>query len=314
MIKINKQKIICKYQQKNFAQMKIEEYYKSLPDKYKYSNGMPFNSHVKDTLDYILNFRVNRHFPSAIIIDGMSGQGKTTLAYHIAEYIQKHNVIADMQHGMGLSDFMTKVKHCIKNNVKCPIYDEAGDSDKRTFYSQLNRMLMRFFDLYRTFKILPIIVLPVFNRLEDGLFDKGIPRLLLHCHSRTKYDGNVSAYSLRRMLYLKKTMSNKEILYIQKAYSFNRPNIRFHFKNLPPKRSKELDTYSGQSKLKEFHELDILNRGLINIKEIADGLGRSVAWCRKHIHSLKIKETEIWKKSKYYEKKIMNRLEKEIKY
>lgn len=286
----------------------IDSYYLKLNERHVYeSTGLPFNSNIAKSIDDIKK-RINKNIPAAIIIDGISGMGKTTLAYHIAEYAQGYKVQPVLQHGQGTVDFIKKAKMCIENKIMCPIFDEAGDADKRQFWSEINKMLNRFFDLYRTFKLIPIICLPTFDRLEDTLFDKAIPRLLLNCHDKKNGYSNIKVYSLYRMLYLRAKMKDKKLVSKQMAYKFVRPNYRARFKDLPYFRSKDLDKFSSSGKLKEFHEIDIMNRGLITYKDMAQKLGRSEDWVKRQVSKLKIKEVEIWKRRKYFSKKEVTRL------
>jgi hypothetical protein len=292
--------------------MNIHQYYKSLSSRYIYqSTGLPFNSYASQSIDKVVS-RIKSNLPGLLIIDGVSGKGKTTLAWHTTEYAQNRFVEPELQYGMGNTDFMKKFKLSVINGMLVVIYDESGDADKRNHYTDLNKALLRLFDIYRTFKILVILVLPLFERLDNDLFDKGLPRLLFHVENRNTNYGTVAVYGLYRMLHLKKEMAkvktDKYLISKQQAYQRVRPNYRFRFKNLPPDREKELDKISTSGKMKEFHELDIANRGLMAYSDIADKLGRSEDWVKRTVAKMKLKEEEIFKRKKYFSKKVYERL------
>ena len=78
--------------------------------------------------------------PSMIIIDGKSGEGKTTLGDEVTEYYQRKPTNYELQYGQGGSDFKKKFRLCIQHKLSVCIYDEAGDYNKRGFWSKLNKM------------------------------------------------------------------------------------------------------------------------------------------------------------------------------
>jgi hypothetical protein len=152
--------------------------------------------------------------------------------------------------------------------------------------------------------------------LEDHFFDKKIPRLLLHCRSRRNNYGTVDVYNLYRMKWLRKEMSrfksDRYMISRDDAYYKVRPNFTFNFKNLPPEREKELDKISTQGKMKEFHEIDIVQRGLLSYSDMADKFGRSEDWVKRCVAKMKLKEEEIYRRKKYFSKKVFERIKNSL--
>ncbi len=277
--------------------------------KYLYSNGLPFNSKLPKSIDD-LKLRIQKKKPSLMIISGGSGEGKSTLGIHCAEYYQGSKIDYSKQYGMGGEDFQSKLRICIKEKLPDCIYDEAGDYNKRGFWTKLNRNLNRIWDTYRTFGILIIIILPNFSKLDNNLFDNRIPRLLLHCENRDDNYGEIKVYGLWRMMYLKAKINDKKLVVKSDAYKYVRPNYRARFKNLVPKREKELDVLSSKGKLGILEEINIDNKKLLDYKNLAKEVGRSVIWVRSKVNELNIKAEMEYKRKKYFSRDVVFKLEK----
>lgn len=277
--------------------------------KYLFSNNLPFNSHISKSIDS-LKKRIAKNKPALVIIDGGSGEGKTTLGIHIAEHFQNCKIDYSKQLGLGGEDFQSKLRICIKHGLLVCTYDEAGDYNKRGFWTNLNRQLNRLFDTYRTFKILIIVILPNFSKLDNNLFDNRIPRLLLHCENRDDNYGEIKAYGLWRMMYLKAKMNDKKLIVKSDAYKFTRHNYRARFKNLEPAREKELDEISSKGKLGILEEINIESKELLDYNKLARQLDRSVIWVRTKVSELNIKPEQEYKRKKYFSKDVVYQLEK----
>jgi len=207
---------------------------------------------------------------------------------------------------MGGDDFMRKLRAALdEDKINTIIYDEAGDYAKRGFQSKLNKMLNRIFDTFRTFKILIIIVLPMFAKLDKELFDKGIPRLLIHVNNRTKTYGQFSIYGVNRMSWLLYHMAKPTLINKKYAYKMTRPNSYGYFHNITPKRAELLDKLSTESKIGIFDEQLVFIDGLILTKEISRELGISISYCRNLIKKHGCKPTKLVKNKKYYSKNII---------
>jgi len=165
-----------------------------------YKSGLPFSEIIATNL-IDLYHRVQLYNKAAlIIIDGHVGEGKTTLAVHVADFLNKlanlPQIIFEDQLGMGGDEFLEKLRLCYKKKLPVVIYDEAGDFNRRAALTRFNANLNRTFETFRAFKIIPILCLPSFWVLDNDLFSKGIPRLLLHLSKRTNKMGRFKGYSL----------------------------------------------------------------------------------------------------------------------
>jgi len=277
-----------------------------------YENGLPFSKSLIEPLQDLFD-RVHKHRKaSMLIIDGGVGEGKTTLAVHITDVLNKMGGqppldldVAD-QIGMGGVEFAKKLKICYVNKLLVVVYDESGDFNRRGALTRLNAMLNRIFETFRAFKIVVILCLPLFCVLDQDLFDKKIPRLLLNCYDREDSYGNFRAYSLYRMMYLKKKMEKLTIK--DYAYTMVEPNFYGHFKDLAPKRSEQLDKLSTKGKIKELDQAGIKFEGLVTYQDIATKLVRSIQWIRDAMKELNIRHKKIINKAKYFDKAVIDLL------
>lgn len=207
-------------------------------------------------------------FAGMIIIDGGVGQGKTTLAVKIADYINGAPIDFDEQLSMGGHQFQQKLEKCFRAKRKVIIYDEAGDFNKRASLTRFNSELNRTFETFRAFKIVIILILPFFGSLDDQIFYKEIPRLLIHTYGRNKQRGRARVFSLRRIFYIrhamKKAIIKPEVFFKQQA------NLDTTFSDLDKTRSKELTTFSIKGKHVVLRESIIKQRGYKTLKELAN--------------------------------------------
>ena len=277
-----------------------------------YDHGLPFSSVLALSIDSLMD-RIKRNKASMILIDGNVGEGKTTLGVHVGDYVNKRfgsGTMIDLhgQLAMGGKDFGEKLLICHDKKEVVLIYDESGDFDKKTTISRFNRNLMRIFEMYRGFKILIILCLPKFYKLENELFEIGIPRMLLHVEDRSMRQGNFRAFDLEQMYYIKHHA--QKIIVKPKCYDFGIPNFYGHFLDLPPDRSAELDRISVANKRKEVKKTvyDVKNR--VTLEMIAKHFGVSTFWVRQRLKMLDdIGDVKIFEKKKWYEKTILERIE-----
>lgn len=281
-----------------------------------YDHGLPFSKELATNLD-ALDQRVKINKASMVLIDGAIGEGKTTLAIHVADYINKINDCEPMsldnkhpQLSMGGADFLKHLRVCFDKKLPVCIYDEAGDFNKRGSLTRFNAMMNRTFETFRGFKIMVIVVLPSAHVLDQDLFDKAIPRLLLHAQDRGTKWGNFKGYSLYNALYIKARM--KKLVVKPFAYSIVKPNFRGHFLDLDPVRSKLLDLVSTEGKLAMLRKSELEVDGLMPYSIMANKLGRSMQWCYTTVSALKLKPSRTINKVKYYNQDVLNRLQEEI--
>lgn len=251
---------------------------------------------------------------SMIVIDGGVGEGKTTLAIEIMDYLnQKHSFdLVDLtdqtsQLAMGGEDFTKKLVVCFSRKFPCATYDEAGDFNKRGSMTRLNALLNRTFETFRAFKILVILCLPSFNVLDQDLFDKRIPRLLIHLYGRTQKQGNGRCYSLRGMNRLREKMDkNKHDKDV--AFKLVEPNFFIHFKDLEDKRRIMLDDLSTKGKIKGLSIASIKFEGLLSYSELAKKVNRSERWIKKAVSDLKIRSVKTFERRNYFPSETTDRL------
>lgn len=273
-----------------------------------YSHGHPFTKELAMNLEdqYIRVKKLNK--ASLIIIDGGVGEGKTTLGIQCVDYINKldgkplMDIKEKTQYGMGGEDFLKKLRLCFENKLPVCVYDEAGDFGKRQALTRFNAMLNRTFETFRAFKIVVIIILPSFAVLDNDIFDKGIPRMLIHCHDR-ETSGNFKVFDHVSMMYIRHKMK-KEVVK-RKVYHYFTPNIHGHFLNLHPDRSAALDAVSTSGKLEELKGAEIKIQGLIGYKDISARLGKSLVWAREAIKQLKIKPVRLINRAKYFDESVL---------
>lgn len=262
---------------------------------------LPFSEDLAQNLNDLLD-RVAKNKASMILIDGGVGEGKTTLAVEIADYLNKKQIKLEVkdhpQLALGGEEFLKNLKKCYTDKLPVLIYDEAGDFHRRGALTRLNNVLNRTFETFRTFHIIVILVLPSFHVLDSDLFYKNIPRLLLHLSGRTEQQGNLEGYSLYRMFYIRDKMT--KLIVKSMAYDQVRPNFHGHFRDLEPSRSKALDRISTKGKLATLDKSSIKLEGLINIKDIMGSLGCGYVTAHNRLKAAKIKHVRVIGRTFYY--------------
>lgn len=274
-----------------------------------YDHGLPFSKPLDESI-LGLRKRIEGKKASMVVIDGGVGEGKTTLAVEVAENYQGKRLDISKQYAMGGDDFQEKLVICYDSGLNVLIYDEAGDFNSRGALTGFNQMLNRVFDTFRAFKILVILVLPNFKVLDTPLFDKAIPRLLIHCYNRSMKWGDFSVYSLYRMYFLREKL--KKYTVPSYAYTGTTPNYRGHFLDLAPSKSIELEKISIAGKKQIVNDNILSNRGLVSYKDIAKKLSRSVVWVKKKIQVHKFKVEYKHKRMNYFNKEVIEVLRAEI--
>lgn len=278
------------------------------------SSDLPFSQALAESLDDLDDRVYKLNKAGMIIIDGGVGEGKTTLAIHIMDYLnQRHGLpLVDLtlqgvkQLAMGGEDFSKKLLICQAAGLPAEAYDEAGDFNKRGSLSRFNALINRTFETYRAFKVIVILALPSFSVLDQEIFDKNIPRLLIRVHSRTANQGNGKAFSLYRMLWIREKM--KKLVVKTQAYGLVDPNFHIHFKDLSPERSKQLDDLSTKGKIKELKGAEIKYEGLLSYTDLARKVGRSERWVKQACAELKIKSTKQYLRRYYFPADTTDRL------
>lgn len=246
-----------------------------------------------------------------IIIDGMLGEGKTHLSVTIADYLNSLRGFPPIdfseQLGMGGEAFLKAMRVCALKNLPATIYDEAGDFSKRGAMTKFNMMLNRTFETFRAYKIIPILVLPSVNVLDNSLFMKGIPQLLLNCYNREPHEGHGRGYSFYRMEYLRKKM--KMLTVVPQAYRLVHPNFHFDFYPLEPERAAKLNALSTSSKLDILLAQSQRINNLYTIKDIMQHTGLRDKTISTYLNKMNIKAKEKVNRINYYDESALKALD-----
>lgn len=269
--------------------------------RYLYDYGLPFSERIGVNLDDCIS-RVKSRKASLLIVDGMIGEGKTTMAVHLADYINKKAGFPPIdfqeQVALGGESFAEKLRICYNKKLPALIYDESGDFHRRGALTRFNQNLNRTFEMFRAFRVIVILCLPLFAVLDQEIFNKGIPQILIHLKNRNENQGDISGYSLYRMFYLRAKMD--KLIVKPFAYQLVEPNLYGQFLNLPPERAELLDKYSTEGKLDFLKSSEVSLQGLISLKGISRKMGRSPEYVRKLMLKAKIKPVKKISNANYY--------------
>jgi hypothetical protein len=283
----------------------------------RYKNGYPYSNPLPSNIKSACRFIIKKKENCGIIIDGPPGRGKTTFACEIADQINAEFGQPEIdllpenhpQLGMGLIQFQKNLGICQEKGYHVLIYDEAGDYDRKNAMSKLNKYLNETWDTFRQFKIIPILCLPRFYRLDTPIFDNEIPKLLLHC--KAKHDGYIDfkAFDFEGMAWLLH-WRKKNKLPGWRVYGYTEPIFEGHFLRLSEERERLLDALSLKGKKDKNKAARIQAEGLVSIKDLAEKLNRSSVWVRKQIVKGKFNPEDIIGGKNYYKGVLLSILEK----
>lgn len=278
-----------------------------------YDHGLPFRQLLADNMDDLIE-RIQKRKASLVVIDGSVGEGKTSLGTHLGDYINirygngKPLDFKGPQMAMGGKEFGEKLLVCHDQKLLVIIYDEAGDLDKKTTLTRFNRNLMRIFEMYRGFRILVILCLPRFYKLENELLDLGIWRMTIHCEDRTERQGNFRVFDIEQTYYIKHYA--QKIIVKPKCYDFGMSSFQGHFLDLPPERSKELDAISVAAKRRETKKTVYDVKDRLTLEQVAKHFGKSTRWVLKVIKELgEEPDVKLFERKKWYKKDVLKQIE-----
>lgn len=276
-----------------------------------FDNRLHFTDDVKKNVDAAIQRVFEKGKASLIIVDGLQGEGKTTLAAQIGQYItqtRKQAFLLEVQYSRGGKQFQERLAQCYVKKLPSLVYDEAGDFDRKSAVTKYNKDLNQVFQQFRTFKIIVICSLPHFKILDSDLFTNGIPRMLFHCVSRNSQYGKIKIYSLKRMIQMMYLMKRKNIP-PNEVYRKVYPNAIGFFKDFEPEMSKQLDVLSTTEKFRFLME----KQNKLTQEQLGEKLGRSKVWVGKMIKQKKLKESLVHKKKKFYDIKVFDKLDEAIR-
>jgi hypothetical protein len=278
-----------------------------------WENGLKIDSTLDKNLDECIA-RVRSKKASLIIIDGGVGEGKTTLgvicAKRIASKLGQDFDILD-QVRQGGSDFLKGMDLAVKNQKSVVVYDEAGDFNTRASLTYFNQSMNRVFETYRALGIIVILCLPSFADVDTSLMKKKIARIFIHCYARTMTYGNYKVYSLWRMWYVKAKFA--KVTVPDDAFRMVNPNFFGRFRDLDPEDAARLETHSIKGKKDIIRKGMLQERGMIDIKSIAQKVGYSIETIRRYIKKKRLKG-EKYGATLYFHKEIVENIirEKEL--
>lgn len=279
-----------------------------------YSYGLPFSEDLARNIDELIK-RVEGNKAALIVIDGGQGEGKSTLAVHLIDYINKKyrrpatklDRFDHPQLSMGGREFAKNLIICYKEKLPAVCYDEAGDFNRRGSITRFNAQINRIFETFRGYRVIVILCLPSFQILDTDLCDKKIPRLLLHLTGRTQNQGNFMGYSLKGMLWVKHKMGKCVIK--EQAFGYIVCNFHGHFLDLSKDRGKLLDKICLEGKEKIAKIARVEQDGLLTIPQIAERSGLGDRQIYKLIKELKIREDFRQDGSRYFKPSIVETLQ-----
>ena len=281
--------------------------------KHYYSYGLPFSEKLGENIKPLVN-RVDMNKASLIIIDGPMGEGKTTLAVEVADFINKLKGLPPIdlefnnhiQYAMGGDNLAKQLIKCYELGLPVIIYDEAGDYNTKGTITRSNRLLGRIFETYRTFKIIIIVCLPFMPDLDYQIFKHAVCRFGLHLEDRTPTQGNFRGYSLYRLYYIREKAS--KLIVPPFAYKIVEPNFYGHFLDLEPLRSQQLDALSRKGKADIIGVTEIKRGGLLSYEELCNKVGRKQISISIALSKMGIKPNKIYKRKRYFNEMALNRL------
>lgn len=277
---------------------------------YEYPSGLcPYSEKLHENIKSCCEFLAKGEVV-AIVIDGAPRKGKTTMAVQIANRInlyfnqQRLDLLGCTQFAMGYKEFQRKIGECQRLGFHAIIYDEAGDYDRRGAMSQLNRLLNRTWDTFAQFRIIPIICLPRFYRLDKQIYDNELVKLMIHVSNKSDSQIEFCAYDYEGIYWLDYWRKKKDPP-PWKLYRYTTPIFYGHSLRLPPHEEKQLGDASLKGKIGLNKQVRIEAAGLVDRETIARKLQKSVAWVRKEMKRRNINHQDTIDKRKYYEKEII---------
>lgn len=277
-----------------------------------YDHGLPFRQLLAENIDDLI-LRIKKKKASLIVIDGSVGEGKTTLGVHLGDYINIRYGngtpinFRGPQMAMGGKDFQEKLLVCHDQKFLAIVYDEAGDLDKKSTLSRFNRNLMRVFEMYRGFRILVILCLPRFYKLENEMLDLGIWRMTVHCEDRTENQGNFRVFDIEQTYYIKHAAT--KIIVKPKCYDQGMHNFQGQFKDLPPERSKELDVVSVESKRRETKKTVYDVKDRVSLDMVAKHFGKTPRWVLLRFKEIDLGDVKLFERKKWYSRDVIKQIE-----
>lgn len=224
--------------------------------KYFYENGKPLRDNlIESVVKTIIRKRKDNRSLPCLLITGVPGMGKTTLAIEIAEEIEGKKISLELdnhpQIAMGGQELMEKALICYENKHKVIIYDEASDLNNKRQLSRLNNDLINFFAKARSLGLIIIICLQNVKHIDGTIFELGVIDGMIYCEKKFPTYTQIGIYDVPQVAYI-----------LNWAYKCGRmwwmpykkvfPYAHSEFKALTPKRDKQLRSLTLMQKREDI--------------------------------------------------------------
>lgn len=285
-----------------------------------FKNNLPFDDTMDRNLKEQLDRRIDKHFPSVLIVDGPQGCGKTTFDILAMDRINffrgyppvKLEVRDHPQLSMGGLEFIKNFNICKQEGYSVCAYDEAGDFSRRGSLTSFNYMINRRLDTARGSNMVIILSLPNSNILDNYLFDQlQIVRGLIHITRASPNYSDYAVYDLQQIKWIRYWFEKLPKAIKHQCYDKVIPNFRGHFLNLDSVRKVQLAKISNIGKDKASQMTEIKTQGYLGIQDLAHKLEppRSLIWVRKVLSELNIKHERLIERKKYYDKQVLQQIQ-----
>lgn len=261
-----------------------------------------------------------KNFPVILLIDGISGQGKTTFAIKLMDFINfldgkdlvKLEIKEHYQIGSGAKGFITAYNQCRKLKLPCVLYSEAGDVSRGAAMTKVNKMIIRHIETFRSSKIIMLMDLPNFNILDKKIFNYQGVRALFHLDHREKLPhGTYYCFSIRGFKWIRWWFDALAEPLRDECYKHSYWNFRGNFKNLTEERKVKLARISDTGKIKESLKAEMDANGLISSVEAAQVLGLSYEGWNKFKRNKHIEVAQKSGLTNYYSKDLIMGFQRE---
>lgn len=257
--------------------------------------------------------------PCGIIIDGSPGLSKTTTACMIASVIQP-SFDPEKQLGQGTENFIKAYNYTIdgvRSKYKCCVFDEANDADKSGSLSRIQRILNQLLAATtRQEKVIIIVVLHRFYRLDNKFIDNSLIHLLIHLYSKVndKYV-KFKAFDIDTMLHMIYLIKKGKVNKLPKVYNKAYPNFGGRILAPPVEYCDMIETFSkkGKDLLRKKATRDILASNYYTVSVMASMLEVTKAQVNYYIKLKGYKKEFLRDKSGrifYYDKELFAILKK----
>lgn len=268
---------------------------------------------LQENLESVKKQVLDNKMPFGMIIDGSPGNSKTTTAAMIGKFIQP-NFNVEKQIGRGTEQFIKAYNYTI-DGVKAPykvcIYDEANDSDKSSSLNKLQRILNQILAATtRQEKVIIIVVLHRFYRLDEKFFDNGLIHMVLNMYGK-KNDEFVKfkAYDLDCILWMMNLIKRNKVPKKPKVYGSTMPNFGGRILAPPKSFIGEVERYSkaGKDLLRQKATREILASNYYTVSVLASMLGVTKSQIQYQIDKHDLKRKYLRERSGrifYYDKEL----------